>query len=66
MEIPQEEVRCDFIEEGTYRQKIAIASYEGDASNVMLPISYKAHNDVSSIIDGGSYINIIAKKLYDA
>ena len=27
-EIPQEEVRCDFIEEGADRQKIAIASWE--------------------------------------
>ena len=65
-EIPQEEVRCDFIEEEVDRQKIAITSWEGDASNVMLPISYKAHTIVSSIINGGSCINIIAKKVYDA
>ena len=65
-ESPQDEVRCDFIEEGADRQKIAIASWEGDASNVMLPITYKAYSAVSSIVDGGSGINIIAKKLYDA
>ena len=59
-------MRCDFIEERVDRQKIAIASWEGDASNVMLPISYKTYNVVSSIIDGGSCINSIAKKLYDA
>ena len=35
-EIPQEEVRCDFIEEGIDHHKIAITSWEGDASNVML------------------------------
>jgi len=64
-ENPQEEVRCDFIEEGADQQKIAIASWEGDASNVMLPIAYKANTAVPSIIDGGSGINIIAKKLYD-
>ena len=40
-EIPQEEVRCDFIEEGVDHQKIAIASWEGDASNAMLPILTK-------------------------
>ena len=32
----------------------------------MLPISYKTYNVVSSIVDGGLCINIIAKKLYDA
>ena len=52
-EIPQEEVRCDFIEEGVDRQKIAIASWEEDASNVILPITYKNYNSVSSIVDGG-------------
>ena len=64
--ISQEEVRCDFIEEGADRQKIAITGWEGDASNVMLPITYKNYDSVTSIVDGGSGINIIAKKLYDA
>ena len=63
--IPQEEVRCDFIGEGVDRQKIAIANWEGDASNVMVPISYKNCNSIAFIVDGGSSINIIAKKLYD-
>ena len=31
----------------------------------MLPITYINHNSVASIVDGGSGINIIAKKLYD-
>ena len=64
-EIPQDEVRCDFIEEGADRQKIAITSWEGDASNVMLPITHKNCNPITSIVDGGLGINIIARKLYD-
>jgi len=63
---PQDEFRCDFIEEGTNHQKIVIASWEGDASNVMLPITYKNYNSIPSIVNGGSSINIISKKLYDA
>jgi len=41
---PQDKVRCDFIKEGADHQKIAIASWEGDASNVMLPITHKDYN----------------------
>ena len=59
-------MRCDFIEEGAGLQKIAIASWEGDASNVMLPITYKNCNPIAYIVDGGLGINIIARKLYDA
>ena len=62
----QDEVRYDLIEEGVDHQKIAIASWEGDASNVMLPITYKNCNPIASIVDGGSSINIIAKKLYES
>ena len=56
-ETPQDEVRCDFIEEGDDRLKIAIASWEGDASNVMLPIAYKNCNPIASIVDGALGIN---------
>jgi len=51
--IPQDEIRCDFIEEGTNHQEIAIASWEGDASNMMLPIMYKNYNSIPSIVNGG-------------
>ena len=32
----------------------------------MLPITHKECNPIPSIVDGGSGINIISKKLYDA
>ena len=32
----------------------------------MLPITHKNRNPIPSIVDGGSGINIISKKLYDA
>ena len=65
-ETPQDGVQCDFIEEGVDHQKIAIASWEGDASNVMLPMTHKNCEPIPSIVDGGSGINIISKTLYDA
>ena len=58
-EIPQDEVRCDFIEEGVDRQKIAIASWEGDASNEMLPITYENCNPIASSVDGCSSFSIL-------
>ena len=64
-ETPQDEVQCDFIEEGVDHQKIARASWEGDASNVMLPMTYNNFEPIPSIVDGGSCINAISKKLYD-
>jgi len=45
---------------------ITIASWEGDDSNGILPITHKDYNPIPSIVDGGSDINIISKKLYDA
>jgi len=65
-ETPQDEVQCDFIEEGANHQSIAIASWEGDASNVMLPMTNKNCKLIPSIVDGGSGINIISKKLCNA
>ena len=62
---PQAEVECDFIEEGADRQNIALASWEGDASNVTLPVTHKNCKPISSIVDGGSGINIISHKLYN-
>lgn len=60
-EIPQEEVECDFIEEGVNRHNITIANWEGDALNVMLPMTHKNCKPIPSIVDGGLSINIISK-----
>ena len=62
---PLAEVECDFIEEGADRHNIALASWEGDASNVTLHVTHKNCKSISSIVDGGSGINIISHKLYD-
>jgi len=62
---PQEEIKCYFIEEGVDRQNIVLASWEGDASNVMLPMTHKNYQPIPSIVDGGLGIKIISKRLYD-
>ena len=62
---PLEEVECDYIEEGADKQNIALASWEGDASNVTLPVTHKNCKPIPSIVDGGSGINIISRRLYD-
>lgn len=57
---PLAEVECDFIEEGVDRHNIALVSWEGDASNVILPMTHKNCKAISLIVDGGSGINIIS------
>jgi len=60
-----EEAECDYIEEGANKQNIALASWEGDASNVTLPITHTNCKSIPAIVVGGSSINIISKRLYD-
>ena len=62
---PLEEVECDYIEEGADKHNIALASWEGDASNMTLPVTHKNCKPIPSIVDGGSSINIISMRLYD-
>ena len=58
-------MECDFIEEGADRQNIALASWEGETSNVTLPVTHKNCKPIPSIVDSGSGINIISRKFYD-
>jgi len=65
-ETRKDEDQCGFIEEGANLQNIAIVFWEGDALNVMIPMSKKNWKHVPPIVDGGLGINIISKRLYDA
>ena len=58
-------MECDFIEEGADRHNIALASWEGETSNATLHVTHKNCKPIPSIVDGGSGINIISRKLYD-
>jgi len=64
-EITQVEIQCDFIEGGN-QHNIAINILEGDALNVILPMTYKNCKHVPSIVEGELGINFISNRLYDA
>ena len=57
-------MECDYVEEGIDLQNITI-SWEGETSNVTLPLSHKNSSVIHAIVDGGSGVNIISRETYD-
>ena len=52
-------MECDYVEEGIDLHNIAI-SWEGETSNVTLPLSHKNSSVIHVIFDGGSGVNILS------
>ena len=57
-------VECDYVGEGIDLHNIAI-SWEGETSNIILPMSHESFLVITVIIDGGSGVNILSQETYD-
>ena len=56
--------KCDYVEEDVDLHNILI-SWEGETSNVTLPLSNKDSPIIHAIVDGSSGVNIISCETYD-